>query len=96
LQVATGTVKRNIYNKKIAPPKTKENFFNLSYGIANIRMGFFAFHMELSPGYKLIEETFYEHEKCGLQEIDFLGVLYPWLAIQKNSTFKEILKIRYA
>lgn len=51
--------------------------------------------MEASPGYKLVEDTFYEHEKCGLTEIDFLNVIDPWYAISKNSPYKEILKVKY-
>ena len=41
-------------------------------------------------------ETFLEHEKCGLQEIQFLQVIDPFYAIQKNSTYKELFKIGYA
>lgn len=55
----------------------------------------FAFHMEVSPGYKVIEETFYEHEKCGLKEIDYLNLDNPWFGIPKNSPFKEIFKVKY-
>lgn len=55
----------------------------------------FAFHMEVSPGYKIIEETFYEHEKCGLKEIDYLNLDNPWFGIPKNSPFKEIFKVKY-
>lgn len=54
----------------------------------------FAFHMEVSPGYKMIEETFYEHEKCGLKEIDYLNLDDPWFGIPKNSPFKEIFKVK--
>ncbi|GLV44369.1 Ionotropic receptor 75d [Carabus blaptoides fortunei] len=49
--------------------------------------------MEGGSGYKIVGETFYEHEKCDLQEISFLQVPDPWLAIQKNSSYKEMLKI---
>lgn len=57
--------------------------------------GLFAFHMEVSGGYKLIEETFYEHEKCGLKEIDYLNLIDPWFVIQKNSPYKEPIKVKY-
>lgn len=52
--------------------------------------------MEISTGYKLIEETFYEHEKCGLKEIDYLNLIDPWFVIQKHSPYKELLKVKYA
>lgn len=51
--------------------------------------------MEPGVGYKIIGETFYEVEKCGLQEIKYLEVISPWYAIQKNSSYKELLKTGY-
>lgn len=38
-------------------------------------------------------ETFREDEKCGLQEISYLQVPDPWLAVQKNTSYKEMFKI---
>lgn len=49
--------------------------------------------MEIALGYKLISETFFEDEKCGLREIAYLQVTDPWYAIRKDSAYKEILKI---
>ena len=49
--------------------------------------------MELGVGYKLISETFYEDEKCGLQEIQYLQVIDPWYAIKKNSSYRELFKV---
>lgn len=51
--------------------------------------------MEYSVGYQLISETFYEDEKCGLQAIEFYQMTEPWYAIQKNSSYKELLKTGY-
>lgn len=55
--------------------------------------GLFAFHMELALGYKLMSETFFEDEKCGIREIAYLQVTDPWYAIRKNSSYKELFKI---
>lgn len=49
--------------------------------------------MELALGYKLMSETFYEDEKCGIKEIAYLQVTEPWYAIRKNSSYKEMFKI---
>lgn len=49
--------------------------------------------METGAGYKIVGETFLEDEKCGLKEIQFLQVPDPFLAVQKNTSFKEIIKI---
>lgn len=54
--------------------------------------GLYAFHMELSPGYKLIAETFYEHEKCGLKELDYMNLVSPWFVVAKHSPYKELIK----
>lgn len=62
-------------------------FYNYFY------KGLFAFHMEIGVGYQVVEEIFLENEKCGLQEIQFLQVVDPWLAVQKNSSYKEMFKI---
>lgn len=59
----------------------------------NYLQGLFAFHMEIALGYKLIGETFFEDEKCGLREIAYLQVTDPWYAIRKHSSYKELLKI---
>lgn len=55
--------------------------------------GHFAFHMEVGVGYKIVSELFQEDEKCGLQEIQYLQVVDPFYAIQKNSPYKELFKI---
>lgn len=57
--------------------------------------GLYAFHVEYSVGYQLISETFYEDEKCGLQGITFFQMTDPWYAIQKNSSYTELLKTGY-
>uniref|UniRef100_A0A6P7FKM0 Ionotropic receptor 75a-like isoform X1 n=1 Tax=Diabrotica virgifera virgifera TaxID=50390 RepID=A0A6P7FKM0_DIAVI len=88
-------IHKALYLKKVAPPGMKNQFMPLKEGIANIRKGLFAFHTETGPGYKLIEETFEESEKCGLQEIKYLEVIDPWLAIQKNSSYKQLLQMCY-
>lgn len=51
--------------------------------------------MEPGAAYKLVEKTFYEHEKCGIIQIDYLGTSSPWTVIEKRSKFKEIIKIKY-
>lgn len=89
----TEVVRKAIYQQKIIGPNQPAGFTSLAKGVAGIRQGLFAFHMELSTGYKLIEETFYEHEKCGLTEIDYLNLISPWFVVQKNSPYKELIKI---
>ncbi|CAH1110302.1 unnamed protein product [Psylliodes chrysocephalus] len=86
-------IRRALYQRKVAPPGKKPHFLPLLEGVKRIREGLFAFHFESGVGYKVIGEIFHEDEKCGLQRISFLEVIDPWLAIQKHSPYKKLLKI---
>lgn len=55
----------------------------------------YALHMESTTIYRLVEETFFEHEKCGLTGIDFLYMIDPWVVIQKRLPYKEMIKVKY-
>ena len=63
-------------------------------GVSRVRNGMFAFIMEASPMNKLIEDTYYEHEKCGLVSIEFVRFTDPYLAIARHSPYKEILRVK--
>lgn len=68
---------------------------NRTTGIARLRKDLFAFNMELGTGYKLIEGTFFEHEKCDFIEIQYITATTVWVTAQKRSPYKEIFKTRY-
>ncbi|XP_050352202.1 uncharacterized protein LOC126774709 [Nymphalis io] len=88
-------IRKAIYNKKIAPKGKKPNFYTMKEGVDKIRKGLFAFHMELNPGYRLIQETYQEEEKCDLVEIDYINEIDPWLPGQKRSPYKDLFKISF-
>ncbi|XP_047536502.1 glutamate receptor 1-like [Vanessa atalanta] len=88
-------IRKAIYNKKIAPKGKKPNFYTMKEGVDKIRKGLFAFHMELNPGYRLIQETYQEDEKCDLVEIDYINEIDPWLPGQKRSPYKDLFKISF-
>ncbi|OWR42528.1 putative ionotropic receptor IR75q2, partial [Danaus plexippus plexippus] len=90
---ASEPIRKAIYEKKIAPAGSKPNFMTLEEGVKRIQMKPFAFHMYLGGGYRLVEKYFLEHEKCGLQEIQFNHETIPWVTCRKNSPYKEIFKI---
>ncbi|XP_059045415.1 ionotropic receptor 75a-like [Achroia grisella] len=90
---ATEPVRKAIYEKKVAPPGTPPRFMTMEEGVKNIRKGLFAFHMETGVGYKFVGKYFQESEKCGLKEIQYLQVIDPWLAVRKNTPYKEMFKI---
>ncbi|XP_037910845.1 uncharacterized protein LOC119651354 isoform X2 [Hermetia illucens] len=89
--MATEPIRRKIYETKVLTAKGG-SYINVSDGVERLRRESFAFHTELSVSYNLIERTFYEHEKCNLQTVEFLQVIDPWYAIRKNSSFKELIK----
>ncbi|XP_055603749.1 ionotropic receptor 75a-like [Uranotaenia lowii] len=89
----TERTRKAIYERKILQPDGSESFIELEDGIDRIRQGLYAFHVEQGVGYKVMSETYQEDEKCGIQEIQYLQVIDPYYAIQKNSSFKEHVKI---
>nr|WPO56529.1 ionotropic receptor [Leucinodes orbonalis] len=88
-------IRKAIYDKKIAPKGKKPNFYSMKEGVERIRRGLFAFHMESNPGYRLIQETYLEGEKCDLVEIDYINEIDPWVPGQKRSPFKDLFKINF-
>ncbi|CAG5031578.1 unnamed protein product [Parnassius apollo] len=90
---ATEPTRKAIYDTKIAPPGVKPRFMSIEEGVKKMRQGLFAFHMETGVGYKFVGKYFEEGEKCGLQEIQYLQVIDPWLAVRKNTPFMEMFKI---
>lgn len=71
----------------------KTKFTNISKSIYDLQ-GMYAFHAEQGPIFREIEKTFYEHEKCGLVLIDYLGMTAPWVALPKRSPFKEVIRVK--
>lgn len=63
-------------------------------GVDRLRQGMFAFFMEETQIYKIMEDSFQEHEKCGLVSVRYIKFTDPYLAIQKNSPYKEILRVK--
>ncbi|XP_049774486.1 probable glutamate receptor [Schistocerca cancellata] len=88
-------VRRALYRQKVAPPGSEPHFMTLEEGVRRMRTEPFAFHSELSPAWQLVQETFREEEKCGLQAIPFLQLIHPYIAVQKNGAYKEMFKIAY-
>lgn len=82
-----------LYETKVAPPNGPEAYMNLTDGISRVRNGMFAFFVSTGLGFDEIERTFLENEKCGLVEIPYLGNVDTWTVIQKQSPYKEILKV---
>lgn len=51
--------------------------------------------MDMNFRYGIIQRTFTEEEKCGLQELrkSYMNFGEPWLAIKRNSSYTEIFRV---
>ncbi|XP_063232174.1 glutamate receptor ionotropic, delta-2-like [Bacillus rossius redtenbacheri] len=95
-EAASDPVRQGLYQKVKSSGAKKPNFLDLEAGVDRVRRGLFAFHMEESSGYKVVLDTYTEEEKCGLQGIGgYIQVSDPWVAVQKDSPYKELLKRGY-
>lgn len=83
------------FQKKVIREKIdkKNRFIKDSEGVAKIRKGLNAFFGTTSI-YRIIEDTFYEHEKCYLVDVEFVNYGYPYLAFKRNSPYREILRVK--
>ncbi|KAJ0177155.1 hypothetical protein K1T71_007164 [Dendrolimus kikuchii] len=91
-RTATEPVRKAIYDTKIAP-KGQKAFISVEDGVKKMKNEPFAFNMYLGIGYRMVDKHFYEHEKCGLQEIAYIQESNPYIACRKNTPFMEIYKV---
>ncbi|EEB11412.1 ionotropic glutamate receptor-invertebrate, putative [Pediculus humanus corporis] len=90
---ANDTFRKKFYKVKMASKKNS-NFMSPEVGVEKIRHGYFAFQTEVPVGYQLIQKTFNENEKCGLQESKaFFEVGEPGLVMKKHSPYNELFRI---
>ncbi|XP_026823749.1 glutamate receptor U1 isoform X2 [Ooceraea biroi] len=85
-------IRKAITEQKIEPKGRKSGWMSLEEGVNRIRNEPFALHGGRGQIYYVMQRTYQEEEKCGLSEIDYLGMTYPLLAIQKQSPYSEIIK----
>lgn len=86
-------VRKEFYEKMV---KGKNHvWMSLKEGIEKVRQGLFAFHVEVGAGYQLMQETFEEDEKCGINEIDIFNLLNPLLVIKRQSPYRELFRVGF-
>lgn len=83
---------QELFREKLAKD---ECYMSLDEGINRIRSEFFAFHGNSDKIYKMIDKLYADNEKCGFVEIPYLTEPHLLIAIRKDSTVKEIIKIGY-
>ncbi|XP_072744979.1 glutamate receptor ionotropic, kainate 5-like isoform X2 [Anoplolepis gracilipes] len=85
-------IRKAIYEERIEPKGRKSNWMSLEEGVKRVRNETFAIHGTESKIYRIMQETYEEHEKCGLTEIDYINMDSPYLPLPKQSPYLEIIK----
>ncbi|CAH0401172.1 unnamed protein product [Chilo suppressalis] len=87
----TDEVALEMYRKKIAPAH-QYNFYTVEHGMALVKRGGFAFHVDSGLAYRIMRRQFTEREICEAYEI----LLYPpqrmGFVVRKSSPYKEYFK----
>lgn len=84
-----------MYKKKILGEGQKSNFFNGTLGMELVKKSNFAFQVEETTAYNIIEDTFSDKAKCELREIIFFPTKTLYVALQKGSPFSEMFNVWY-
>ncbi|XP_060802880.1 ionotropic receptor 75a-like [Amyelois transitella] len=90
---AKDPLRKAIYENRVAPKGRKPNYLTLEEGVKKLQAKPFAFNMNVGVGYRLVNKYFLEHEKCGLQQINFIDNSQPFVACPKYSPYVEIFKV---
>ncbi|XP_068895605.1 ionotropic receptor 75a-like [Tenebrio molitor] len=80
-----------LYNTKIKGISNDSGFYEPRDGLELVRRGGFAFHVETSTAYPIIEETFTNQEICELEEVQMYRTQPMHTNLQKNSPFREMM-----
>jgi ionotropic glutamate receptor len=91
LQQTTDPAAIELYNTKIKGTSNDSGFYEPRDGLELVRRGGFAFHVETSTAYPIIEETFTNQEICELEEVQMYRTQPMHTNLQKNSPFREMM-----
>ena len=83
-------IAQELFRKKI---EGHHGFHNVGQGLKLVKKGGFAFHVDTSYAYKLIQEIFSDQEICELHEMLLFPIRPLAVAVAKDSSFNEFFKI---
>ncbi|XP_068620628.1 ionotropic receptor 75a-like [Battus philenor] len=86
----TDPVTLSFYKKKLATGKTY-NFFDAEYGMALVKRGRFAFHVDTSSAYRVMRRTFTDQEICEVKEVQLFPPQYVGAVAVKGSPYREYI-----
>ncbi|XP_074034442.1 ionotropic receptor 75a [Leptinotarsa decemlineata] len=81
----------NLYESKIKGTANSSGFYTPSEGLDLVRKGGFAFHVETSTAYPIIEETYTNQEICEIDEVQMYRTQPMHTNLQKDSPFREMM-----
>ncbi|KAF9410458.1 hypothetical protein HW555_010460 [Spodoptera exigua] len=87
-QRTTDPVAIELYHKKVATG-THYNFFTPEEGIALVKKGGFAFHIDTTFAFPLIKATFTEREICETNLVQMYPLQRMGVVVRKHSPYKE-------
>jgi hypothetical protein len=93
LKETTDRELRDFYLRKVAPQGEKA-YLEPAVGMIHIKQPMHAFQVDTTSAYKIMSETYQEHEKCGLKEIDLFPAPTLTIATTKGSPLKEFFSQR--
>ncbi|XP_026740553.1 ionotropic receptor 75a-like isoform X2 [Trichoplusia ni] len=84
----TDPIAIKLYQKKMAT-SPRNNFFAPEEGIAMVKKGGFAFHIDTTVAFPIIKATFKEREICDTNLVQMYPLQRMGVVIRKNSPYKE-------
>lgn len=66
-------------------------FYGTEEGLRMVAGGSFAFHVQRSEAYPVIEKTFSDKALCDLHEVEMYPTQYVYTALQKRSPFRKMI-----
>jgi hypothetical protein len=93
LQETTDPEVTRVFNEKLYIQPFKEAFTTEDVGMEKIRRGLYAYY-GLAKAYKIISDTYEDHEKCRLKEINMFTSSHMSFATRKGSPYTPHIKER--
>lgn len=93
MQETTDPEVTKVFKEKLFTQPFKEAFTTEDVGIEKIRRGLYAYY-GLAEAYKIISDTFEDHEKCRFKEIKMFTSSHISITAKKGSPFTPHIKER--
>lgn len=94
-QIQTDPLKRAVYERRIKNSDGTINLYPIEEGMQRVRDGSVALHLEETVAYEQVSLNFLDSEKCSLKSIQYLHKPEPHIAMYKNSSYYEIVRVGY-